>query len=43
MELENEINLEKNIQIEEASLENQKSFLETTIGKVVNTRARCWP
>ena len=49
MELENEINkqnyiennLEKNIELEEASINNQKSFLETTLGKVVNTRIRC--
>lgn len=42
MELENEVNLEKNIEIKEANLDNQKSFLETTIGKVVNTRVRRW-
>jgi len=46
MELENEVdleqNIERNIEIEEATLDNQKSFFQTTIGKVVNTRIRCW-
>lgn len=46
MELENKVNIEQNIdsniEMEEANLDNQKSFLQTTIGKVVNTRIRCW-
>lgn len=45
MELEQENSLGKEIQneipIEEASLEKQTSFLQTSLGKVINTRIGC--